>query len=300
MNTRRKLPLKLCIVLAMALGALTWAHADDADLVTALKAAGFKPQVKDGTVAEFGWGNPAWTPELWRRLPELTNLRSLIAEGKCTDDAGIEVLTKLPKLEKLFINGSTFDDAGFAILARVPSLKSIGFDHNQVFTGTGITALKGAANLRTLGLGGCMKFTAEGAKACGELTQLESLKLHHLGLGDDSLVALFRLVNLRELEFDNSFKGTLTGEGLAHIGAMKGLEKLSLGEFVAGYDDGLKHLAALTGLKMLTLVKVGVSEKDLARLQAALPNAKITHTPPSDQDIASWQKRSEQLKIPKR
>ena len=269
-------------------------------MLAALKAAGFKPQVKDGAVAEFGWGNPAWTPELWQRLPELTNLRSLIAEGKCTDDAGIEVLTKLPKLEKLFINGSTFDDAGFAILARVPSLKSIGFDHNHVFTGTGITALKGATNLRTLGLSGCMKFTTEGAKACGELTQLESLKLHHLGLGDDSLAGFSRLVNLRELEFDNSFKGTLTGEGLAHIGAMKGLEKLSLGEFVTGYDDGLKHLAALTGLKTLTLVKVGVSEKDLARLQAALPNTKITRTPPSDQDIASWQKRSEQLKIPKR
>ena len=52
--------------------------------------------------------------------------------------------------------------------------------------------------------------------------------------------------------------------------------------------------------KLGALVKVGVSEKDLARLQAALPDAKITQTPPSDQDIAAWQKRSEQLKIPKR
>lgn len=264
-------------------------------MVKELQAAGFKPQVKEGVVTDFGWGNPAFTPELWQRLPELTSLRNLIAEGKCTDTAGLEVLTKLPNLEKIFINGSTFDDAGFAVLARVPNLKSIGFDHNHVFTGAGMAALKAAPNLRRIGLGGCMKVTAEGAKSCGEVTQLESLKLTHLGLGDDTLAAFDRLVNLHELEFDNSFRGTLTGVGLAKIGAMKGLEKLMLGEFVTTYDSGLKNLAELKGLKTLTLAKVGLPEPDLARLQADLPETKITLTPPTEQDLASWQRNTAKL-----
>jgi hypothetical protein len=287
--------LTLTLLLASLLSAPFLAFGAEPEMVAALQAAGFKPQVKEGVVTDFGWGNPAFTPELWQRLPELTSLRSLIAEGKCTDTAGLEVLTKLPNLEKLFINGSTFDDAGFAVLARVPNLKSIGFDHNHVFTGAGMGALKAAPNLRRIGLGGCMKVTAEGAKSCGEVTQLESLKLTHLGLGDDTLAAFDRLVNLRELEFDNSFRGTLTGAGLAKIGAMKGLEKLMLGEFVTTYDSGLKHLTGLRGLKTLTLAKVGLPEQDLARLQAALPETKITHTPPADQELGSWQRNVAKL-----
>ena len=151
--------------LGLLLAALSPAYADEANTLDALKAAGFKPQVIAGKAVSFGWGNPKWTPELWQRLPELTDLTSLIAEGKCMDDAGLDVLTKLPKLEKLFINASTFGDLGFATLAKIRSLKSMGFDHNQVFTGSGIALLKDSPNLRTLGLGGCMKFTTKGAYA---------------------------------------------------------------------------------------------------------------------------------------
>jgi hypothetical protein len=117
------------------------------------------------------------------------------------------------------------------------------------------------------------------------------LKLHHLGLGDDTLAALAVLVNLRELEFDNSFKGTLTSTGLRHLSAMKGLQKLSLGEFVTTYDEGLKHLTQLPALKFLTLNKAGVSASDIAKLQAALPDTQIIHTLPSEQELKTWHQR---------
>ena len=38
--------------------------------------------------------------------------------ARCADNAGLEVLTKLPRLETLYLNASTFDDQGFAVLGK--------------------------------------------------------------------------------------------------------------------------------------------------------------------------------------
>ncbi len=51
------------------------------------------------------------------------------------DNAGLEVLARLPRLETLYLNASTFDDEGFATLAKIKSLQSLALDHNQRFTG---------------------------------------------------------------------------------------------------------------------------------------------------------------------
>ena len=92
-------------------------RADEAAAIAALREAGFKvKQAADAT--EIGFGQPEWTPELWPRLGEITSLTALRGTARCADNAGLEVLTKLPRLETLYLNASTFDDQGFAVLGK--------------------------------------------------------------------------------------------------------------------------------------------------------------------------------------
>lgn len=44
-----------------------------------------------------------------------------------------------------------------------------------------------------------MKFTSDGVKAAAELAQLESLQLHHCGVGDDDLAPLVTMPKLKSL-----------------------------------------------------------------------------------------------------
>ena len=286
----------LIITVVLLLSITVRLHAQT-DAASALRSAGFSLKDKDQTIIEIGWGKAEWTPELWQRLPELKDLTTLRGTAKCADTAALEVLTKLPKLESVYLNASTFDDAGFAVLARAPALTSISLDHNQTFTGAGVSALKSKANLRTLRFGGCMKFNVEGVKACGQLTQLESLQLHHVGVSDDDLKHLAGLVNLKSLFLSAQFNGRLSDAGLAPLPALKNLETLKLAEMVLT-ADGLKQLVALKALKTLTLEKIGITEQDIAKLKVTLPDVKIEWTPASADDAAMAMKRHSQRKQP--
>ena len=66
-----------------------------------------------------------------------------------------------------------------------------------------------------------MKFTGEGVKAAAELVQLESLQLHHCGVGDDDLPPLARMPNLKSLFVSSQFNGRLTGAGMKHLGRFR-------------------------------------------------------------------------------
>ena len=88
-------------------------QADEAAAIAALREAGFKVKQAAGAT-ELGFGQPEWTADLWQRLGEITSLTVLRGTAKCADNAGLEVLAKLPRLETLYLNASTFDDEGFA------------------------------------------------------------------------------------------------------------------------------------------------------------------------------------------
>lgn len=273
----------------------TWialpALADEAAAVAALRQAGFKvKQAAGGT--EIGFGQPEWTPELWRRLGEIPSLTALRGTAPCADNAGLEVLTRLPRLETLYLNASTFDDQGFAMLAKMRSLQSLSLDHNQRLTGRGAAALKSLPNLRSLRFGGCMKFTSDGVRAAAEIAQLESLQLHHCGVGDDDLAPLAGMPKLKSLFVSSQFNGRLTDAGLKHLAQIQTLESLKLAEFVVTSEGGLDVLTKLGRLKTLELLKVGVSAADIEKLRAAMPKTEIQWTAASDEEIAQFHRRA--------
>jgi hypothetical protein len=65
-------------------------RADEAAAVAALREAGFKVKQAAGAT-EIGFGQPEWTPALWRRLAEIPSLTALRGTAKCADNAGLEV-----------------------------------------------------------------------------------------------------------------------------------------------------------------------------------------------------------------
>jgi hypothetical protein len=267
------------------------ALADEAAAIAALREAGFKVKQAAGAT-EIGFGQPEWTPELWQRLGEIPSLTALRGTAKCADNAGLEVLTKLPRLETLYLNASTFDDQGFTPLANIRSLQSLSLDHNQRLTGRDAAALKALPNLRSLRFGGCMKFTGDGVKAAAELVQLESLQLHHCGIGDDDLAPLGGMPKLKSLFVSSQFNGRLTDAGLKHLVPIQTLESLKLAEFVVTTEGGLNVLTKLSRLTALDLFKVGVSAADIDKLRAAMPQTEIKWTPATDEEIVQFHRRA--------
>ena len=263
----------------------------EAEAIAALREGGFKVRQAARTT-EIGFGQPEWTPELWRQLSQITSLKTLRGTAKCADNAGLEVLAKLPRLETVFLNASTFDDEGFATLAKIQSLQTLALDHNARITGRGAAALKALPHLRSLRFGGCMKFSREGFQASAELVQLESLQLHHCGIGDEDLAPLVTMPKLTSLFVSSQFNGRLTDAGLKHVVQIQTLESLKLAEFVVTSEGRLDVLTKLGRLKTLELFKVGVAAADVEKLRAAMPETEIKWTAASDEEIAQFHRRA--------
>lgn len=285
--------IRRCLLISM--NAVLWmallAQADETAAVAALRQAGFNVK-QTAEATEIGFGQPEWTPETWCLLSEITSLTALRGTAKCADNAGLEVLAKLPRLETLYLNGSTFDDDGFVVLAKIKSLRSLAFDHNGTFTGSGAAALTSLPNLRSLRFGGCMKFTGDGVNASAELVQLESLQLHHCGTGDADLVPLAGMPSLKSLFISSQFNGRFTGAGLKHLAQIQTLESLKLAETVVAYEGGLDALTRLGRLTNLELVKIGASAADIEKLRAAMPQTEILWTAASDEEINQFHRRA--------
>jgi len=63
---------------------------------------------------------------------------------------------------------------------------------------------------------------------------------------------------------------------------------LTLELSVFTYADGLSHLKKLSKLSKLQLNEDAISEDDIAKLKADLPNVKITFTPMKPEYRAQW------------
>jgi WD40 repeat protein len=91
-----------------------------------------------------------------------------------------------------------------------------------------------------------------------------TLKLDMLSrLTDKGLTPLGRLNNLVALELSGL---EINDAGLAHLGKLPGLERLSLVQMPQIGDRGMSHLAKLNTLKELTLQGTGVGDDGLSRL----------------------------------
>ena len=138
-----------------------------------------------------------------------------------------------------------------------------------------LAALKGLANLKTLGLGGCEKITAAGMAHVANLTALEELRLGGTKADAAFIAHLKALKRLKKL--DLSICRAVDDAAAAQLKHLSQLEALSL-EDTAVTDAGLEHLYGLTKLKHLELWCARVSAEGEEKLKKALPNCAVSES----------------------
>ena len=198
-----------------------------------------------------------------RRLDKLTSIEIFDANLSA---AGIAELRDMP-LKLLVLGNCGLRDADLVALKDTP-VESLHLPGNRI-TETGLLNLGDPPNLRVLGL----KATDVGTRL-GELkrfAKLRELLLQNAHVTDSGLAGVPELPSLEALEFDAA---PISGVGLKHIGACKGLVRLGFAHMRLG-DDDLSNFAGLSKLAQLTLQETDVTPAGVAALQAKLPQCKI-------------------------
>jgi hypothetical protein len=268
--------------------------ADSAEIVILKAAGGNVAKLKEGGTG-VTFGDCKLNAESWKSLESLPDLKNftIFGSGKEFGDEQLSRLCEIKTIESIFINGFGGTEAGLAALAKLPNLRHFGADHGP-FTGTGIVALKDSKNFTSLRFGGT-PFNDDGMQALGELTQLREANLSHVRFTSTGFPHLAKLVNLEKLAISPNYSPYYVGADFVHLSGLKNLDTLSVSEMALTYDDGLDHLKGLN-LKLLKLHDCRVSDGDLKKLQADLPNTTIERTFTFDERYKAWDAELERRK----
>ena len=158
--------------------------------------------VGNGTAARIE-ARQALSAAEWESLRGLAGLEELILHEGVADDTRAEVLATLPDVRRLVLRASPLGDAGFARLAVCTTLRDLNVPQAGC-TAAGIRKLANLENLRSLRLGGPGLAGAAVGEAVANLTQLRSLHLIDVPLGDEGLAAISRLPGLWNLYLDGA------------------------------------------------------------------------------------------------
>ena len=139
----------------------------------------------------------------WESLCGLAGLRELVLEQGGADDGRAEILSTLTGLERLVLRGSPLTDKGFRRLADCRPLRDLNVPQ-AACTAEGVRSLASLPHLRSLRLGGPQLAGAEVCEAVASLSQLRSLHLIDVPIGDDGLAVLQRLPGLWNLYLDGA------------------------------------------------------------------------------------------------
>jgi serine/threonine protein kinase/formylglycine-generating enzyme required for sulfatase activity len=181
---------------------------------------------------------------------EVTDLSPLKGMNLMELDCGYGSLSDLSplkevKLTRLHCYHCKVTDASLVALQQVPGLRNLEIAGEGI-TDAGLAHVSKIPELEHFEYGRA-KFTGKGLIHFKGLTKLRHLKLFDAPVKDNALVHVEGLVGLREFGFD----GTPVS------------------------DAGLEHLTGLRNLVWLDLRRTKVTEKGVAKLQAALPKCRM-------------------------
>ena len=259
---------------------------DDAEVARLLREKGVKVTESKGVATSAEVADCSkWTDDDFKLLAQLTHLKNL-SFGPGLADAHLPLLAGLAELENLQTNLSLITDEGVKGLAGFKSLKNVKFFHPcKAFSGTGLAALAEMATLERLTVAGSLAFNDDGMAAVGKLTRLKEFRTWHAGQTLEGVKKLKDLPNLKFLTLGQrlAYKPptTVADDTLEVLAELKSLETLQLEEARLKVES-LLQLKQLPGLKKLALEGIDLSEADLARVKAGLPQVEIKWTKPSD------------------
>lgn len=229
------------------------------------------------------------------QLQGQSKLRNLIVGGPGITDAGLQRVAKFENLGALSIVDSPITDRGLVSLQTLTKLKEISLVRLSIGNES-LAPFVSNSSLVKLRLRAAANVTDEAInKYLPKFTNIASLELSELAIGDASLDTISRLpklvdLNLLRTRVTSAGIKKLTGlplkklnlddiptigdEAISAILAIPTLEFLHLGKTKVT-DDGIAKLSDLKSLKDLLINDTEVSEKAIAELQAKLPNLKI-------------------------
>ena len=215
-----------------------------------------------------------------KNAPAIVELNLYYAE-QITDE-GMAAVKGWKRLKRLDLRGARVTDTTLEHLASVTTLESLDVGYAQI-TDVGLDHLTSLPNLRELVLGG-NKLTDAGLQALRQLPGLTSLSLGgeqrtdsglwSISLTDAGLDAIATLKDLRELRLDGM---PVTNRWLEKLKSLGKLERMNLKGCKRLDDSATTLLASWPALRVLDLKGTAVTEKGLADLRRAKPDAQIFH-----------------------
>jgi hypothetical protein len=170
----------------------------------------------DGVVdLDLFWHVSAMTSSGFTHLTGMSNLMSIGADGRLSDDEAMRHLGALPRLRALRAQEAAATDAGFEALSRSRTLERFWGRECAHFGNRGFLAFSRMPSLRTLGIG------------CANVD-------------DETLAALPDFPSLRELT-PIGFQDA----GFRHVGRCRRLERLTCMYCRSTGDEATEHIAGL-------------------------------------------------------
>lgn len=183
-------------------------------------------------------------------------------------------LRNLPKLQYRVSNTNFSDahkDTGFNPkawdnLVRCDQLTTLTLQFNT-FGKCHLQGLSNLTNLQKLTIeSGTL--TAEGAKELSALKNLKSLNLNLVRTNDEALQLMASLKNLEEFELLHAgLSETVTNQGVAFVGQLPKLKRLTLGRMPLIDDEIVKEIAQLKQLEYLNLDQATIRGTHLGLLK---------------------------------
>lgn len=165
---------------------------------------------------------------------------------------GAKHLSTMRSLKMLDVGHAQIDNTGMGYLSNRPTLEYLHLP-NRGLTDAGLVHVARLENLKYLWVGGSSKspLTDKSLSSVAKLKKLEKLCIGGAGFSDEGMDHIAGLGNLKELAL---FKADLlTNDGLAKLGRLKYLTRLSLPRRSKVSLAGLKPLNSLTNLKHLKI-----------------------------------------------
>src|SRR5687767_2649048 len=224
-------------------------------------------------------------------------------------DSDLAELAQLPHLARLDLSHTRITDRGMQQLKNAPAIVDLNLYYAEQITDEGMAAIKGWKRLKHLNVRGT-KITDTTLEHVAGIATLESLDAGYAQVTDVGLQALRYLTGLTHLDLTGMQRTdsglwsiSLTEFGVDTIATLKELRELRLGGMPVSArsleklkvlsklerlvlqgckrvgDDAAPVLASWPSLTIVDLKGTAMTEKGLAELRQAKPNARILHGP---------------------
>jgi Leucine-rich repeat (LRR) protein len=215
-----------------------------------------------------------------KKAPSIVELNLRYAEQ--VTDEGMAVVKNWKKIKRLNLRGTKVTDNTLEHVSGLTTLESLDVGYAEV-TDVGLDRLAALTNLKELTIGG-NKLTDAGLQSLRFLTGLTYLDvsgtqrtdsgLWSISLTDLGIDAIATLKELKELRLNGM---TVSARSLGKLKTLRKLERLSLQLCRRVGDDAAPVLASMPSLRVLDLKGTAMTEKGLAVLKAAKPEAQVLH-----------------------